>query len=170
MDTGELSESVCTLNLSGILNKTIDGTSKMLKLLEEKDQSSTSLTEPKTTNQTFLEEKSKKLKASLIILGKASHHKTFMETCLHAPRNMCLWVEPHIYYTTKEAEREWRDTLVTASLKLLGNLVKHYSKLITEEKHILESTLEEITIHLKGISDKPTRDAETQIWKELKIE
>ena len=52
-DTGE---SACTLNLSGILNKTINGTSEMLKSLEEKDQSSTRLTEPKTTNQTFLEE------------------------------------------------------------------------------------------------------------------
>ena len=37
-----------------------------------------------------------------------------------------------------------------------------------EEKNKLESTLEETTTHLRNISDKSTRDAETQIWKELK--
>ena len=159
------------LNLSGILNKSIDGTSEMLRLLEEEEQTSISL-QPKQTNQTFLEEKQKSLKASLIILAKASHHKTFMETCLHAktpPRTMCLWVEPHIYHSTKETEREWRDTLVTASLKLLGTLIKHYSKIINEEKQKLESTLRlnEVTIYL-NIKDKSSRDTETQNWKELK--
>ena len=136
MEMEELSRSVCALNLSRILNKSMEGTSKMLRLLEQDDHTSTSLTEPKQTNQTFLKEKNKKLKASLIILAKASHHKTFMETCLHAktpPRNMCLWVEPHIYHSTKEIEREWRDTLVIASLKLLGTLIKHYSKIVEEE-------------------------------------
>ena len=108
MDTEELSSSACALNLSGILNRTVDGTSEMLKWLENEDHASPGPTEPNQTNQTFLEEKSKKLKASLIILAKASHHRTFMETCLHAkipPRNMCLWVEPHIYHATKELKR-----------------------------------------------------------------
>ena len=169
MDTG-LPVSACALNLSGILNKSIDGTSEMLRLLEEEEHTSTSL-EPKQTNQTFLEDKQKNLKASLIILAKASHHKTFMETCLHAktpPRTMCLWVEPHIYHSTKDIEREWRDTLVTASLKLLGTLIKHYSKIINEEKQKLESTLNEVTTYLKSIKDKPSRDTETKNWKELK--
>ena len=123
-------------NLSGILNKTVDGTSEMLKWLENEDCASPGLTEPNQTNQTLLEEKSKKFKASLIILAKASHYRTFMETFLHAktpPKNMCLWVEPHIYRATKETEKEWKDTLVTASLKLLETPIKH-SKVIEEEK------------------------------------
>ena len=98
----------------------------MLKLLEEEDYASTSQTKPPKANHTIIEEKAQKFKSSLIILAKASHHKTFMETCLQAktpPRSMCLLVEPHIYHITKETEREWRDTLVTASLKLLA---KHY--------------------------------------------
>ena len=170
MDTEELSSSACALNLSGILNKTFDGTSDMLKWLENEDHASPGPTEPNQTNQTFLDEKSKKLKASLIILAKASHHRTFMETCLHAktpPRNICLWVEPHIYHATKETEKEWRDTLVTASLKLLATLIKHYSKII-EEKHKLDSTLEETKTYLREIRDKSTRDTETQTWKNLK--
>ena len=91
-----------------------------------------------------------------------------METCLHAktpPRNMCLWVEPHIYHATKETEKEWRDTLVTASLKLLATLIKHYSKIIEEEKHKLDSTFK---TYLREIRDKSTRDTETQTWKNLK--
>ena len=64
---------------------------------------------------------------------------------------MCLWVEPHIYHSTKELEQEWRDTLVTASLKLLRTLIKH-SKVIEEEKHRFETL--EVTTHLKHISDK----------------
>ena len=93
-----------------------------------------------------------------------------METCLHAktpPKNMCLWVEPHIYRATKETEKEWKDTLVTVSLKLLETPIKH-SKVIEEEKHKLESTLEEIIIHLRRIQDKSTRYTDIQTWKDLK--
>ena len=57
---------------------------------------------------------------------------------------------------------------MTASLKLLGTLIKHYSKIIDEEKQKLESTLNEVTTYLKNIKDKPSRDTETQNWKELK--
>ena len=69
-----------------------------------------------------------------------------MESCLHAktpPRNMYLWVQPDIYHATKETEKKCRDTLVIVSLKLLATLIKHYSKIIEEEKHKLDSTLEE---------------------------
>ena len=171
MEMDELSSSACELNLSGILNQTMEGTSEMLKLLDEEDHVSTSKTQPNQTNLTLLDEKAKQLKASLIILAKASHHRTFMETCLHAktpPRNMCLWVEPHIYHTSKETEKEWKDTLITASLKLLGTLVKHYSKIIEEEKDKLKTTIDTVTTYLKNITDKQTRDTETQNWKELK--
>ena len=88
---------------------------------------------------------------------------TFMETCLQAktpPRSMCLWVEPHIYHITKETEREWRDTLVTA---LLATLIKHYSKVIEEETRALETTLREITTNQR----KSARNDETKKWIEL---
>ena len=86
----ELSSSACALNLSGILNKTFDGTSELLKWVENEDHASPGPTEPNQTNQTFLEEKSKKFKVSLIILAKASHLWTFvsmlnlhLETCAY---------------------------------------------------------------------------------------
>ena len=116
----DVSDSLGKVNLSGILNKTLEGTSELLKLLEE-ETISTNQTTINQTDESFFEDKYKKLKSSLIVLVKASHHRTFMETCLNAkspPRNMRLWVEPHIYHS-KEVEKEWRETLTTASLKLL---------------------------------------------------
>ena len=62
MDTEELSSSAYALNLSGILNKTFDGTSEMLKWLENEDHASPGPTEPNQTNQTFLEENQRNLK------------------------------------------------------------------------------------------------------------
>ena len=57
---------------------------------------------------------------------------------------------------------------MTTSLKLLGTLIKHYSKITDEEKQKLESALNEVTTYLRNIRDKPSRDTETQHWKELK--
>ena len=73
MDTEELSSSACALNLSGIL---VNGTSEMLKWQENEDHASPSPTEPNKTNQTFLEENSKKLKASLNHTGKGKPPQT----------------------------------------------------------------------------------------------
>ena len=56
------------------------------------------------------------------------------------PINMWLWVESHIYHSTREVDREWRDTLID-SLKTLATLIKHYTKIIEEEKQALEETL-----------------------------
>ena len=58
---------------------------------------------------------------------------------------MRLWVEPHIYHSSKEVEREWREMLTTASLKLLASLIKHYTKVIDEEKQTLKGTLKDVT-------------------------
>lgn len=81
----------------------------MLTWIED-EATSANQTEINTSEETFFEKqnKAKKLKSSLI---KASHHRTFMEMemCLRTkcpPRNMRLWVEPHIYHTTKEADGE----------------------------------------------------------------
>ena len=90
-----------------------------------------------------------------------------METCLNAktpPKNMRLWVEPHIYHSSKEVEREWRETLTTASLKLLASLIKHYTKIIDEEKQTLEGTLKDVIKHTKN------KEGDTQAtkWKVLR--
>ena len=69
MDTG-LPGSV---NLNGFLNKSIDGTSEMLRLLEE--HTSISLEQKQLPRR----QAKKNLKASPIILAKVSHYKTFME-------------------------------------------------------------------------------------------
>ena len=153
----DITDSIRKVNLSGILNKTLEGTSEMLKLLEEEETTTTNHTTINATNETFLDEKFKKLKSSLIVLAKASHHRTFMETCLNAkspPKNMRLWVEPHIYHLTKEVEKEWRDTLTTASLKLLASLIRHYTKIIEEEKRTLEKTLNEVTTKIQHTTKK----------------
>ena len=123
------------------------------------------------TDESFFEDKYKKLKSSLIVLAKASHHRTFMETCLNAktpPKNMRLWVEPHIYHSSKEVEREWRETLTTAFLKLLASLIKHYTKIIDEEKQTLEGTLKDVTTKIKHTKNKEERDTQATKWKELR--
>lgn len=167
----DLSDSIGKINLSGILNKTLEGTSEMLKLLEEEEATTTNHNAIPATGQSYFDEKFKKVKSSLIILAKASHHRTFMETCLkgkNPPRNMRLWVEPHIYHSTREVEREWRDTLTTASLKLLATLIKHYTKVIEEEKQALEETLKEVTTKIKGTTNKEERDTYAKLWRELR--
>ena len=75
---------------------------------------------------------------------------------------MRLWVEPHIYHSSKEVE-EWRETPTTASLKLLASLIKHYTKIIDEEKQTLEGTLTDVTTKIKH--QKQRRDTK---WKELR--
>ena len=166
----DISDSIGKVNLSGILNKTLEGISEMLKLLEEEETTTTNQT-INPTDESFFEDKYKKLKASLIVLAKASHHRTFMETCLNAknpPRNMRLWVEPHIYHSSKEVEKEWKETLTTASLKLLASLIKHYTKIIDEQKQTLEGTLTDVTTKIKHTKNKKERDTQATKWKELR--
>lgn len=43
----------------------------------------------------------------------------------------------HLYYSIKEVEKEWRDMLAT----ILASLIKHYTKIIEEEKQVLEEIL-----------------------------
>ena len=167
----DISDSLGKVNLSGVLNKTLEGTSEMLKLLEDEETTTTNQTTINQTDESFFEDKYKKLKSSLIVLAKASHHRTFMETCLNAktpPKNMRLWVEPHIYHSSKEVEREWRETLTTASLKLLASLIKHYTKIIDEEKQTLEGTLKDVTTKIKHTKNKEERDTQATKWKELR--
>ena len=61
----DLSDSLGQVNLSDILDKTLEGTSEMLQLLEEEETTAiTSTTVPSSTDNTFLNEKFKWLKAS----------------------------------------------------------------------------------------------------------
>ena len=71
---------------------------------------------------------------------------------------MRLWVEPHIYHSTKDVEREWRDTLITASLKLLATLIKHYNNCIIKEKETITMIITETSNKLKQTTDTPTRE------------
>ena len=100
METETLSDSVTQINLSGILNQTI--------------QTNKTPSEQLRTEPSFIEARCKRLKAALIIIAKASHHKAFMETCLMRntpPKNMSLWVKPHIYHTDQYIEEKWKDIL-----------------------------------------------------------
>ena len=66
---------------------------------------------------------------------------------------MRLWVEPHIYHSSKEVE-ECRETLTTASLKLLASLIIHYTNITDEEKQTLEGTLTDVTIKIRHTQNK----------------
>ena len=78
------------------MNKSIERTSKMLRLLED-DHTSSSLKEPRQINQTILEEE---VKALLFILAKVSHHKSFKAK--HLPETLMPLgrkTQCHNYYT-----------------------------------------------------------------------
>ena len=73
MEVDPLSDSVTQINLSDILNKTI----------QPDGQKETPVDEGSIQIANFIKTRSKLLKAALTILAKASHHKAFMETCLN---------------------------------------------------------------------------------------
>ena len=72
MEVDPLSDSVTQINLSRILNKTIQPESQRDSPVDNSPAQTT----------TFIETKGKRLKAALTIIAKASYHKTFMKTCL----------------------------------------------------------------------------------------
>ena len=154
----QLSDSVTAINLSGILNKTVQDT---------RPKPNPTPTIQENEGFSFIEAKGKRLKSALIILAKASHHKTFMETCLMRnapPRNMAVWVQPHIYHSNPQIEKQWRETLNEASLSLTNLLIKHYSKIIQTEQETIEEIKTEITDHLKHTT---SRDLAITKWKHL---
>ena len=74
------------INLSGILNKTI----------QSETQRESPVDEGLIQLTTFIKTRGKWLKAALTIIAKASHQKVFMETCFmrnSPPRNTSLWVQ-----------------------------------------------------------------------------
>ena len=154
-----ISDSITAINLSGILNKTIQSISPQT--------SSQPPTNPTTGQPPLLDSRGKRFKAALIVIAKASHHKTFMETCLarnQPPRNMSLWVQPHIYHSNQEVEKLWKDTLSEASRNLTLILIKHYASLIKTEQETLETIRREVTQYLTQ-SDNKQKEIET--WKQI---
>ena len=127
MDVDPLSGSVTHI---GILNKSIQ--------LQPEAQTETLVDERFTLTQTtnFIEVRDKRLRAALTIIAKASHHKAFMESCLmrnSSARNMSLWVQPHIYHSNPDVEKQWKDILHQGSLNLTTILVQHYARVIKVE-------------------------------------
>ena len=130
MEVEPLNDSVTHINLSGILNKTI----------QPDIQRDTPVDEEMTQSTT-----------------KASHHKAFMETCLmrnSLPRNMSLWVQPHIYHSNAEIEKQWKDTLHQASLSLTSTLIQHYMRVIKSEQGTLEKIKKEIKEYLQTHTER----------------
>ena len=150
--------SVTQINLSGILNKSI----------RTEPQEDSPVDEGPTQTTTFIDTRGKRLKAALTIIAKASHHKTFMETCLmrnSPPKNMSLRVQSHIYHSDPEVEKQWRDTLQQASLNLTKTLIEHYKKVIKNEQDTLEKIKHEITEYLKQLPGTSREDEITK-WKQ----
>ena len=162
METDPLSASITQINLSGILNRTIRETSS-------NQSQDTPTPMGQSVQLSFIESKGKRLKAALTIITKASHHKAFMETYFmrnSPPKNMSLWVQPHIYHLNEKIEKQWKDTLHTASLDLTSALIQHYTRVIQTEQQTLEEIKQEITqylLHKQGID----RDEAIKTWKEL---
>lgn len=161
-ETDPKSASITQINLSGILNRTICETSS-------NPSQDTSTPTGQSMQLSFNESKGKRLKAALTITAKASHHKAFMETCFmrnSPPKNMSLWVQPHIYHSNEKIEKQWKDTLHTASLDLTSALIQHYTHVIQTEQQTLEEIKQEITQYLlrkQGID----QDKAIKTWKEL---
>ncbi|MCG8624013.1 MAG: hypothetical protein MJE68_18735, partial [Proteobacteria bacterium] len=101
MEVDPVSDSVTQINLSGILNISI----------RTEPQEDSPVDEGPTQTTTFIDTRGKRLKAALTIIAKASHHKKFMETCLmrNSPPEKMSWVQPHIYHSDPEVEKQWRD-------------------------------------------------------------
>ena len=78
---------------------------------------------------------------------------------------MSLWVQPHIYHSDPEVEKQWRDTLHQASLDLTTTLVEHYKRVIKKEQDTLEKIKVEITNYLKHLTGTP-REEEISKWKQ----
>lgn len=158
MDVDPLSDSVTHINLSGILNKSV----------QPEGQKETSVDDRLTQTANFIDIRGKRLKAALTIIAKASHHKAFMETCLmrnSPPRNMSLWVQPHIYHSNPDVEKQWKDTLHQASLDLTTTLIEHYTKVIRAEQETLDKIKQEMTEYLTRLNGT-TREEEIKKWKE----
>ena len=123
----------------------------LVSLIRPSNQTDTPVDKGPTQTTNFIETRDKRLKAALTILTKASHHKAFMETCLmrnSPPRNMSLWVQPHIYHTNLDIEKQWKDALHQASLNLTTTLIQHYTKVIKNEQETLEKIKQESTAYL----------------------
>ena len=87
MESDPLNDSVTQINLSGILNRTI--------------QTETLSDSPVDENNPLRRDERQTSKGST----HHYYHKAFMETCFMRntpPRNMSLWVQPHIYHSNPD--------------------------------------------------------------------
>lgn len=151
-----LSKMFERLHLSGIVDKIVEGT------LGE-----TETTEGHLENLT---QRGKRLRASLIILAKANHHKNFMENCLKSrrpPKSMTLWCKPYIYHSNSQVEREWRDILQQGSLKLVSILIKHYAVLIISEKETIAQIKKTVNATIQTVTDQETKHQLIRQWKQI---
>ena len=73
------------------------------------------------------------------------------------PRNVSLWVQPHIYHSNPDVEKQWKDTLHQASLNLTG-MVQHYAKVIKQEQETLEKIKQEMTEYLTKLNGTTRED------------
>ena len=82
---------------------------------------------------------------------------------------MSLWIQPHIYHSNPEVEKQWKDTLHQALLNLTTTLIDHYKAVIKVEQETLEKITKEITEYLKTplrhIQRRGNHQMETAIQK-----
>ena len=67
--------------------------------------------------------------------------ETFLNAKIHRATCDCGLSPRVIIHSSKEVEKEWRETLTTAFLKLLVSLIKRYTKIIGEGKQTLDGIL-----------------------------
>ena len=81
-----------------------------------------------------------------------------METCLKnkiPPKSMSLWCKPHIYHSNSDVEREWKDTLQTASL--VSILVKHHTRIIRKEKQTMQEVMSMVNTIIQAVTESETK-------------
>lgn len=152
-------------NLSGILNQTL----KDVRLfLQNPNHEQPYIQQTENNNETFIESRAARQKSMLIITAKASHRKTFMETCLSRnspPKQINLWIQPHVYHLNHVVEKQWRDVLHRASLDLTRTSIQHYNQVIQQERKSLEEIKQESIDHLTQIMERRDKEQTMKTWK-----
>ena len=118
------------INYSQLLNTTLPTTRDRLRELEQSIIVTRPSSNPKL-NETL--ELTKQLHQSLFVLAKASHHRLVMEEAFteeQPPKglNISLKVSPNIYKGNDEVQKQFKEITEKASMKLVGVLYTHYSK------------------------------------------
>ena len=116
-----------------------------------------------------VKELTKELHQSLFVLMKANHHKVIMEEVLTNQQppnglNTTKKIIPNIYRGTAEVHQLFREVTDNASMKLVGILFKHYSKVVKDELDHQKQTHQQFTTLLSANIPAQRRTSLKSFW------